>query len=668
MGRGPTASFLLTYSRPSLRHSSFFASILYLSTIRSSSSFRRAALSTMTPISPNQAGRRPNMIDLTQSPAQSRSEDEDEVNLKKAIALSLQLTKDEAHATNMPHVLDSPSSDLPSTKEPQLKPEQRTFSSPEKVAVVKAEPVMVGVLGLDRKQMEAERLARLKRKRTEDISPPPVTRRVRSPAPKIGLLQHVPIVADSTYVSPVVSSTMPPLKYSKPTLLKTWSASHSRSSRPPLDIKLAELLSPATLQSAVLSSYIWDYDWLFLQFGAHLKRVKLLLVMHAKFQNQKGMIQHDFLGISNVKLCFPNMEGQINCMHSKLMLLFFDGFMRLVVPTANLIPIDWGEEGIMENTVFVVDLPVQADVLQDNSAEAVPISFLSSLMQYIKAQGMPPDVRRKVAQHDFSALDNVRFVHTIGGPHKDPEWRCTGISGLGRAIKSLGLRLPKLDEAMDLQLDFITSSLGSLNPDFLRSIYLGAAGDDGLTDVGLRSKSSTERQATLTRRTSGTPWLANFRIYFPSSATVHSSRGGPTRAGTICFQPKWWSSPTFPKQNMRDCVSTREGLLMHSKIMYVSFPQPITGHTGAKTSGWIYVGSANLSESAWGRLVLDRSSKQPRLNCRNWECGIVMPVPTDGSEEGLDIFKSVLPTPMVVPAESYNDGRLPWYFMAEGDE
>ena len=629
----------------------------------------------MPPISPNRAGRRPDMIDLTQSPAQSVSEDEDERNLKKAIALSLLPTNDAARTTNMPHALDSLSSDLPPKKGTQLKREIGSSSTPEKTAAVKAEPIIVGVLGLDRKQMEVERLARLKRKRADDISPPPVTRRLRSPAPKADRLQHAPIVPDSPHASmfpthalAAVSSRTPPLKYEKPTLLKTWSASHAPSKQPPMDVKLSELLSPVTLQSAVLSSYIWDYDWLFSQFGAHLKRVKLLLVMHAKFQNQKAMIQHDFIGISNVKLCFPSMEGQINCMHSKLMLLFFDGYMRIVVPTANLIPIDWGEEGIMENTVFVVDLPVRADILQDNNAEAVPTSFLSSLLQYIEAQGMSPDVVRKVTKHDFTALANIRFVHTIGGPHKDPDWQCTGIPGLGRAIKSLGLRLPKLDEAMDLQLDFITSSLGSLNPDFLRSIYLGAAGDDGLTDVGLRSKSSSERQATLTRRTSGTPWLTNFRIYFPSADTVQSSRGGPTRAGTICFQPRWWSSPTFPKGNIRDCVSTREGMLMHNKILYVTFPKPITGHTGAKTSGWIYVGSANLSESAWGRLVVDKSSKQPRLNCRNWECGIVMPVPTDGSEEGLDIFTSILPTPMVVPAKSYNDGRLPWYFMADGDE
>lgn len=36
-------------------------------------------------------------------------------------------------------------------------------------------------------------------------------------------------------------------------------------------------------------------------------------------------------------------------MHSKLQLLKFPDYMRVVVPTGNLVPYDWGESGIMEN-------------------------------------------------------------------------------------------------------------------------------------------------------------------------------------------------------------------------------------------------------------------------------------------------------------------------------
>jgi hypothetical protein len=43
------------------------------------------------------------------------------------------------------------------------------------------------------------------------------------------------------------------------------------------------------------------------------------------------------------------MDAQVNCMHSKLMLLFHPDHLRIVVPSANLVPYDWGESGVMEN-------------------------------------------------------------------------------------------------------------------------------------------------------------------------------------------------------------------------------------------------------------------------------------------------------------------------------
>lgn len=47
------------------------------------------------------------------------------------------------------------------------------------------------------------------------------------------------------------------------------------------------------------------------------------------------------------------MDGQVNCMHSKLMLLFHPTYLRIVVPSANLVPYDWGESGgIMENVLI----------------------------------------------------------------------------------------------------------------------------------------------------------------------------------------------------------------------------------------------------------------------------------------------------------------------------
>jgi hypothetical protein len=48
-------------------------------------------------------------------------------------------------------------------------------------------------------------------------------------------------------------------------------------------------------------------------------------------------------------------------------------------------------------------------------------------------------------------------------------------------------------------------------------------------------------------------------------------------------------------------VNTREELLMHSKMIFVHPTAVASGTTNEAARGptWAYVGSANLSESAW---------------------------------------------------------------------
>lgn len=97
-----------------------------------------------------------------------------------------------------------------------------------------------------------------------------------------------------------------------------------------------------------------------------------------------------------------------------------------------------------------------------------------------------------------------------------------------------------------------TSSVGSLNDDFLKMIYLAAKGtvvltielhvvlmppgDDGLTEYGQRynqanktkpkgskDEAKPDEKVTLLEQIKN-----NFRIYFPSKETVLTSKGGPS--------------------------------------------------------------------------------------------------------------------------------------------
>lgn len=465
---------------------------------------------------------------------------------------------------------------------------------------------------LNRHQMEQERQARLKRKREEQkqggssfdslwrdttsrngqddsrtaspasVSPPPVRRRLKA---DVAATKSSSIGAGPSALRYSQGSSHDSF-YPTGRVLQTYITGFPSINT----ISFSQLIGPKDrLTSCLLSSFIWDFDWLLPHFAT--TRTKFQLVMHAKLPAQRDALRQDFQGVPNVRLCFPPMDGLINCMHSKLMLLFYDADdmdgppatgpcsgtswagprCRLVVPTANLTSADWGVGGVMENTVFVLDLPMRRDCQRghvkdgDNTTRLNPCvghdqtAFGRSLSSFLRAQTVPDDVIDKLGRFDFKRTEQLGFVHTVGGTHTGQEWRDTGVCGLGRTVKELGLGT---DE--EIQVDFVTSSMGSLNHDFIASLYFAAQGDDGTKEYAHRT---TKMSVPVDRNsTVGRGWHSNLRLYFPSDTSVRASKGGPGCAGTICTSEKWFDSSQFPRDIVRDCISRRDGLLMHNKV------------------------------------------------------------------------------------------------------
>lgn len=503
------------------------------------------------------------------------SDDED---LKRAITLSLQ---DQASTSSKPkEVINLDSGDDATTDDDQApcslskqvtdpkSEDETTTDGDTPPAPAKAEPPprpTNSMLGLDRKAMEEERLTR---KRKASISPPPPRKapRIQKPDPTPQFVATLTSnstksnhgTPDSSKKSSIPRLT-PPTSLGFPTgaVKKTYTFGHPRTSS---DIKIEEVLQSPTLTLAVLSSFQWDVEWLLRKLDTH--RTHLVLVMQAKNESTKQQYTQETADMPNLRLCFPSMEGQVNCMHSKLMLLSHPKYLRVVVPSANLVPYDWGETGVMENSLFLIDLP-RLPPGESTIAEAMT-PFGQDLIYFLNAMGLDASIIQSLSHFDFSATRDHAFVHTIGGAHTGDAWRRTGYPGLGRAVQQLNLATTQ-----ELQIDFVASSIGSLNRAFLEALYRAAQGDDGLAELSRRTAATAnESKKTPTPQQANTTNLLsqNFRIYFPTHRTVSSSTGGTGCGGTICFSSKWYDSPTFPRELMRDCSSTRPGLLMHNKV------------------------------------------------------------------------------------------------------
>ncbi|EFZ03516.2 ubiquitin interaction domain-containing protein [Metarhizium robertsii ARSEF 23] len=384
---------------------------------------------------------------------------------------------------------------------------------------------------LNRKKMEEERLARIATKRhriicdEEDAVEIPEPKRVAIPA-----MNHT-----------IAKTTVP---FPRGTVKRTWALGYDRS---PDDIKIEEVLQRDRLLLALFSSFQWDEAWLLSKIDT--SRTKILLAAFASDDAQQKQ-EMRINSPKNIKFCFPPMYGP-GSMHSKLQILKFPDYLRIVISSGNLVPYDWGETGVMENMVFLIDLPLKTA----NDIGPTSTLFFTHLQHYLRAMGVDNSMIDSLSKYDFSGTENIGFVYSISKTWKPPK----RVSISGWHYTTL-VRLP------------------------------GRAGMDKseLKHVG----------AGPSQRSTWSELQDNFRIYFPTHETVTKSRGGKNAAGTICLQEKWWRASTFPTELMRDCVSTRDGLLMHTKIILVRHKISPEAGTNEKLA-WAYVGSANLSESAW---------------------------------------------------------------------
>ena len=128
------------------------------------------------------------------------------------------------------------------------------------------------------------------------------------------------------------------------------------------------MLQKRELELAVLSSYQWDEEWLLAK--VDVARTRVVLVAFAADEAQRREMRAN-VPAGRIRFCFPPMAqppvAVAGAMHSKLLLLKYEAYVRVVVPTGNLMSFDWGETGTMENVRFfsfpffsVVGLPFAA--------------------------------------------------------------------------------------------------------------------------------------------------------------------------------------------------------------------------------------------------------------------------------------------------------------------
>ena len=148
------------------------------------------------------------------------------------------------------------------------------------------------LLGLNRKAMEEERLARLARKEAPD-TPEERPRKIakieatsataKSGTPKessFSWATHKPPASTPTLPTQAAASHVP---YPHGVIKRTWALGHPRRN----DIKIEEVLQRTELKTAVLSSWQMDIPWIASKLD--LTKTKLILVMECKYDEDVSL-------------------------------------------------------------------------------------------------------------------------------------------------------------------------------------------------------------------------------------------------------------------------------------------------------------------------------------------------------------------------------------------
>ncbi len=231
-------------------------------------------------------------------------DDEDEA-LRIAIAMSLGQDPTQAEQER-PGAIDLTGDESPPTRSastlspiPDVQPGRQDVRPPPPVSG----PSSFSALGIDRKKMEEDRLARLKKRKAQELGETEASEQsqrqkrthegatsVPSPPPSIPSSRALPIVVrEGVAPTPAPnaiaakSNHRTSLPFPRGVVKKTWAYGQPRLGD---DIKIEEVLQKDRLELAVLSSYQWDEDWLMSKID--IRRTRLVLVAFASSEAQVG--------------------------------------------------------------------------------------------------------------------------------------------------------------------------------------------------------------------------------------------------------------------------------------------------------------------------------------------------------------------------------------------
>eukprot|EP00930_Biecheleria_cincta_P084365 TRINITY_DN73853_c0_g1_i1.p1 TRINITY_DN73853_c0_g1~~TRINITY_DN73853_c0_g1_i1.p1 ORF type:complete len:619 (-),score=98.63 TRINITY_DN73853_c0_g1_i1:37-1893(-) len=351
----------------------------------------------------------------------------------------------------------------------------------------------------------------------------------------------------------------------------------------------------------VLVNFMIDLNWLFAECPS-LEQVPCLTVIHGdggqgceealqRRRSRPGLRTH---------MHAPPLPLQWGTHHSKLVLFLYRDCFRICVRTFNDIFPDFHNKS---QAMFVQDFPVLQDIPESTDPDMFGADFKHQLQQYfLRCGGFDP---APLGKYDFSSAA-AAVVASVPGYHKGPELQDWGHMRLRHLLsRHVVLSTGWAPTGSDGEQGIVCqcSSFGNFSQRWLDDLHASFA-------------------ATAAPSTGSLPPL---RLVAPTTCAVRDSIEGWVAGVSLHIREasiRGWLAPLWRRwgpaagDSLASHASARAQAMPHVKSYCRYSTQP-----GCVTKlGWLFVGSHNLSKSAWGEL----QKAGTQLCIRSYEVGVLL--------------------------------------------
>lgn len=323
--------------------------------------------------------------------------------------------------------------------------------------------------------------------------------------------------------------------------------------------------------------------------------------------------------------------GQNSAFHPKIYLIKFSTFLRVVIGSANLFKEDWSE---WSNVVWYKDMPIsrKSQTHHDDTFKMKLNKFLKICLGSKSKKDIMSFVSINLDDYDFtkSGVELVTSVpFKLAGKIKDLH----GLPLLAQIMKDNQPIKPfKLNNT---RVYYSCSSVGGINFGFIYKFITAIAPNLALAEYTNKRKEQNK-------------FYALFRLIYPTQDYVRKIENGNTHC--LLFSPYTFNKVRFNEEILYQFHNNEElygekNFVSHSKFFIVTQGEEITDDTV------IYLGSHNLTKSAWGKYSRDSYELQ------NYEMGVLFPPKKESAKMKQEIVDSLS---FKIPSERYEESDLPY--------